>query len=401
MKTKNLLNFILSSFVLTSQLQAAGENPYAEGTGRPVLNQQVVKAVLEYGDTSKAALGRALSNAQGKSLSEANGIYLEAIMKVVVKSYANKYYTELLFRQILNQALLLTYGTPTADGKGIQKQGLLKNISNQDLLTVILEDSIKLAIDVYNDDRSAILSGKFSDGAINSVALKQLELTREWMASVMEFEGAMHALGVMGVQSFLQTINHDDNMQVNLIAEEIQDATELLDTHERVNFKDPKMPGYMRVLRGKLHKLNDAMAKKVKVIGKDNGESSSISHAQDEPGDTALKIDKELLNKCIDHHDSSMGLAAATDKCIYLFKSGDLEYYKHAQFDYCVDLHDGTMGYSGAANFCVREGKNKNLELYAHKKLVPCIDTYDGSMGASGATKICIEKVKNGDIEFF
>ncbi|MGK5088655.1 hypothetical protein WDW86_13940 [Bdellovibrionota bacterium FG-2] len=64
---------------------------------------------------------------------------------MILTSVTQKPMSELLMRIALNQGLQMSFGVQTPDGKGIAEAGVLATMSNQDALTIMLEDSIALA----------------------------------------------------------------------------------------------------------------------------------------------------------------------------------------------------------------------------------------------------------------
>ncbi|MEK7357485.1 MAG: hypothetical protein AAB250_13620, partial [Bdellovibrionota bacterium] len=161
------LNLFIAGLLIVPNLAAATGSSLSEGTGVTALRPAAVPALSEgtgkitlsiaqrqtleaYAENSRAQLVEALREAQGLSLPEANVIYTRAIKRVVIDSFASQGAKELLMRYVLNQALEMTIGAPQADGS--VSGGFLKSTVNQDLITILFEDSIKLAIELYKDD---------------------------------------------------------------------------------------------------------------------------------------------------------------------------------------------------------------------------------------------------------
>ncbi len=155
-KMKTRLALAVLMLALGSSAYAQTVNPFQEGVKLTALTTAQVESLQEYLDASKTALTKALDQAKGKSFGEANQIYLDVIKAVVIESYKNTPRSGLILRFALNQALELTFGVPSLDGKTSVSSGVLQSTNNQDLLTVMLEDSIQLALKYYQDDHDAV-----------------------------------------------------------------------------------------------------------------------------------------------------------------------------------------------------------------------------------------------------
>src|SRR3989338_10936940 len=130
-----------------ANLLAQESNPYHEGTERTQLTAEEKENLLQYLTSSKLTLERAKRSAKDKSLEEIFEIYTSSIKDVVLRSsQSEKSRGELLLRYALNQALELTIGIPTADGREeVEKPGVLVE-ANIDLVIAILENSIDFAL---------------------------------------------------------------------------------------------------------------------------------------------------------------------------------------------------------------------------------------------------------------
>jgi hypothetical protein len=267
MKTKLklgfLCSFIIAGFGFGWQASAADSNPYGEGTTAVRLSAEEKTELLQYADNSKARLEKAMERAKGKGFAEANSIYLSAIKSVVLYSYVQKPRSELLMRYTLNQALSLTFGVPTADGKSLQSPGVLRRVSNDDLLTIILEDSIQLALKFYQDDRTAIQNGTLVNLPFMKQALVELALVRRWLPSVNE-PSLKYNLSIAGLQNFLNTAANEDQTRRALFAEELTEVSNLLDSYPAQAPTDVEsLMRNVRVLRGKIKKLEESVSNKL------------------------------------------------------------------------------------------------------------------------------------------
>jgi len=248
--------------------QSGGQstNPFDEGVRGTALNAAQIASLQEYLDASKTALLKALDLAKGKSFRESNRIYLEAIKKVVMESYQNAPRSGLLLRFALNESLGLTFGIPSADGLSITVPGVLVNTSNQDLLTVMLEDSIGLALKYYQDDEQAVKNGSLLNLPYMSYAIDQLTLTRTWLESIPEYKLA-YDLSRTSIQYYLNAAAKDDETHQKFYADEILDANQALSENPETPPSDPKiLMGKVRVLRGKIRKLLEATSKKLTLL---------------------------------------------------------------------------------------------------------------------------------------
>jgi hypothetical protein len=232
---------------------APAENPFSQGIRRTPLSPDQKKSLMQWGDSSKERLVTALAKAQGLPFDEANGIYWEVMKNVVIESYKEKPRTELLMRYALNQALELTYGVPTADGIGVEKPGMLAGMANKDLLTLILEDSIKLAIQYYISDRDAIKDGNLINLPYMHYAFRKLELSRKWLAAITEWQ-YQFTMEMVSLGQWLETANLEDNLNNRRYAQEILTVDGTLRKFS-VPGAPATLPGKVRELRGLVRKV--------------------------------------------------------------------------------------------------------------------------------------------------
>lgn len=205
----------------TSVSIAGNSAPFSEGTGQVVLSKSQIATLAAYADNSRALLVNALRDASGMNLKQANSVYAKAIIKVIINSYNQEGAKELLMRHVLNQALEMTIGVP--DVKGKLSGGILRNTVNQDLITIVFEDSIKLAIELYQDDRACIQSGSMAHQPIMRTAITRLALAQKWNLSVVEQEVSLE-FQKMALQQFVNTAAVKSNLYLAAFAEEIKTA---------------------------------------------------------------------------------------------------------------------------------------------------------------------------------
>ncbi len=237
------LNLFIAGLLIVPNLAAATGSSLSEGTGVTALRPAAVPALSEgtgkitlsiaqrqtleaYAENSRAQLVEALREAQGLSLPEANVIYTRAIKRVVIDSFASQGAKELLMRYVLNQALEMTIGAPQADGS--VSGGFLKSTVNQDLITILFEDSIKLAIELYKDDRRFIADGSWANQPVMRVAVQRLSLAQKWNLSIVEQEVSFE-FQRMALQQFVNTAASERNIYFAAFAEEINRAVRKLE----------------------------------------------------------------------------------------------------------------------------------------------------------------------------
>ena len=197
--------------LLQAQSEDSSRNPYEQGTRRTPLTESQKESFLKYSVGSKSLLKAALEDAKGKPFEEANDIYLMAIKGVVFSSDAKDLRTELLMRYALDQALDLTYGIPRANGHGYVSEGVLRDVTNRDLITLILEDSIRLAIQYADADYGGIQKGSLIDLPYEKMAFDRLKLARKWLSLTFEWN-ASYDLAVRAVYHWALTVGDREHL---------------------------------------------------------------------------------------------------------------------------------------------------------------------------------------------
>lgn len=251
--------------------EAVVENPFTSGTGIQRLTPELRAQLLEYAENSLNLINRALEKANGLTLSEAKSIYVSAAIRVVKNSYERREFQELLMRQILNQALEMTVGVPNPDGSLDTVGGILKNTVNQELVSLILEDSLKLAKEYYSEDRDMLINAQnnapvlMSSKAINEMALSRLHLTRKWGASIFEWSVNHHFLA-MSLQHWFNVVNSGKNLHKACYAEEITRAEEaLIETSRPIEDANRDVPRAVRVIRNERNQIYQSLLEKRRV----------------------------------------------------------------------------------------------------------------------------------------
>ena len=169
------------------------------------------------------------------------------------ESYKAKPRSELLMRIALNQALELTYGIPEVvttynnDGSihsihttgNMKTPGVLNGSMNRDLLTLILEDSVKLAIHYYKDDRRAIQEGSLLKLPYSALARDRITLAKnKWLASVLEWR-YRYAFSVTALKHWLSTIANEEQLNRTYFAEEITEADDFIKAESKACLDNP------------------------------------------------------------------------------------------------------------------------------------------------------------------
>jgi hypothetical protein len=220
---KTLIGILVLAVNLSLPLAIANaeDNPFAEGTGTVQLSDTERTELLQYANNSRAKLLQALTDAKPMSLEGADALYLKVIKEVVIESFQSKPRTELLMRWALNQGLELTYGIPNANGTAGQKAGILQGSVNRDLLTVILEDSINLAIKYYESDREAIEQGTLLKLPYAEYAQQRLNLVLDkWLPGVFEAKRQL-AFAHTSLSQWLSAVANEEHTKKAVYASQI------------------------------------------------------------------------------------------------------------------------------------------------------------------------------------
>jgi hypothetical protein len=226
---------IKSSIVLLALLfsfnVSADENPFSSGTGRLRLSEGERETLLQYADNARNLLSQAMSDARGLRDEEKLDIYLTAIRKVVIDSFKDKNRQELVMRMALNQSLELTIGVPTADGRFDNSQALLSSSRNSSLIMTILEDSITIALEFYQDDRFAIVKQDLANLPLMKYANMRVAYLPKWNSAILDMPTS-HEFLKTGLQQWLNTAVNPNNLLKVTFAEEITGAEAVLDSVE-------------------------------------------------------------------------------------------------------------------------------------------------------------------------
>src|SRR3989338_9915476 len=234
-----------------ANLLAQESNPYHEGTERTQLTAEEKENLLQYLTSSKLTLERSKKKAKDKSLEEVFEIYTSSIKDVVIRSsQSEKSRGELLLRYALNQALELTVGIPTADGKSIEKPGVLAEI-NIDLVIAILENSIDFALSYYPKDKEAIDQGSLLNLPFFEFSQKRLLLAKEWLTGI-HFLTTQFEFEVAILEQWFLTVQQEQNLEKERIATLILDVAEAL---TKVKSQTYTVGQKVRYLRGVIRQV--------------------------------------------------------------------------------------------------------------------------------------------------
>jgi hypothetical protein len=374
------------------QAFAADTNPYGEGTTAVRLSTEEKNELLQYADNSKARLDKAMEQAKGKGFAEANSIYLSAIKSVVLYSYVQKPRSELLMRYTLNQALALTFGVPSADGRTIQTPGVLARVSNFDLLTMILEDSIRLALSFYQDDRTAIQNGTLVNLPFMNQAAGELALARKWLTSVNE-PTLKYNLSMAALQNFLNTAANENQTRRALFAEELTEVSDLLDSLPAQAPKDVgSLMSNVRMLRGKLKKLQNSVTQKGLLsdadlnMGRDSVADESSENVSD--GGALASIGSKNFDACYEFYLPNMSSSNAANACL---APARVQFnFQNPNFKKCYEIYFRSMSSYNAADACMSAQRVK-LD-FSSPNFLKCYGIYFNSMRSSDAADACISK---------
>jgi hypothetical protein len=210
---------------------ATEPNPFTQGTAAVHLSPAQIQSLVQYVNQSKAQLEQALIDAKSLGVEEAARVYLEAVKSVVQASFADRPRSELLMRIILNQALALTYGVPTADGHGIETPGVLSGSRYVDLLPAILRGSIEQALSYVEQDRQAIEAGVLTDLPYAQVAHSRLKSAQVWMRSVLSLDESAR-FGLAALNQWLSAMMSEDSLHQAKHADAITRVTRALSQAE-------------------------------------------------------------------------------------------------------------------------------------------------------------------------
>ena len=206
-----LIVIFLIVFISVSSSYAEIKNPFKEGVEKIVLTDEEYEKIKSYVVNSKFLLEDALEKAKAKGLQRKKQIYYDVIKGVVLNSYENRNFNELLMRVMLNQALELTFGTPSADGMMSDSKGVLNNKVADDLLVHILEEHISLAIYYIKSDLDYLESGDLLDLPFNEMALIRLNISKYWIQGIFSVELQNKAYKSI-INNFIATVKRDENL---------------------------------------------------------------------------------------------------------------------------------------------------------------------------------------------
>lgn len=264
--TKALLTLIiisqLQSTIVFANTDAAGtpasaatvsDNPFSAGTGRYQLSADERATLLQYADNARNWLTQALDVARGTRDEEKVEIYLEAIKKVVIASFQDQKRQELILRIALNQALEITVGVPSANGQIDPSRKVLSTPKNSGLMVTILEQSMRLALDYYEDDRFAILKQDLANLPMMRYANSRLQLLTSWNSAVIDMPTS-HKFMKIGLQQWFNVAANPNNLYKVTFAEEIVGAEQFLDSLEAqsVQMYPNLLMQQVRALRNKI-----------------------------------------------------------------------------------------------------------------------------------------------------
>ena len=255
---------VLAIALATSTLVQANTRSFDEGIVVAPLTQSERDDLRQYAESSKSTLQETLEEAKGKTFREANDIYLRAITQVVENSFIEKRRSELLMRMVLNQALELTVGIPNAT------PGVLIDATNRNLSSIILEDSINLALKYIVADTKALDDGTLEKLPYLIFSVERLIAARQWGAAITEAP-LQYAYFTTILKQWMAVATHEGQPHRGAIAKELLRIDSLLRKPRPLS--ESELKGRIRILRGEVRKLIDGLSGVVslKIGDEENG----------------------------------------------------------------------------------------------------------------------------------
>lgn len=203
-------------------------DPFSEGTTVVRLSAAQRESLRSFIETTRERLERAVEDAQGKTLREAEALYKEAVIAAVLDSYRLEPRTELLTRYALNQGLEIAYGVPSVDGQGLKRVGVLpQDDRHQGVRVVVYEDSIALALAVLLQDKKAVEAGALIDLPFLPFAYTRLHAGRFWSAAIFS-ETTAYLMSLRLLEHWLAAVGSSNQLHQARVASEILEVEKLL-----------------------------------------------------------------------------------------------------------------------------------------------------------------------------
>ena len=245
MKAKNLIvKLIFLSLLFFNNYNLMAQSPFSEGLEIIQLTPEEKNDLREYASNSKDKLEKALNEAEGKKLNEANSIYISVIKEVVLNSFKKEKRSELLMRMILNQTLALTSGIKAGN---FEVKGVLKDSQNQGLITQMYKESINLALDYVKKDIESLDSENFLL-PYNEMARKKLIQSFRWVDGIFESSISLEFLKTI-LNHWMSTVKHKSNLEYLALSSDILEISEALDDVDKKHKTNDKK---IRFLKGKI-----------------------------------------------------------------------------------------------------------------------------------------------------
>ena len=246
MKVKNLMvKLIFLSLLFFNNYNLMAQSPFSEGLEIIQLTPEEKNDLRKYASNSKDKLEKALNEAKGKKLNEANSIYISVIEEVVLNSFKKEKRSELLMRMILNQTLALTSGIKAGN---FEVKGVLKDSQNQGLITQMYKESINLALHYVKRDIESLDSENFLL-PYNEMARKKLIQSFRWVDGIFESSISLEFLKMI-LNHWMSTVKHKSNLEYLALSFDILEISEAL---EDVDKKHETNDNKSRFLKGKIN----------------------------------------------------------------------------------------------------------------------------------------------------
>lgn len=224
---RQLIHALLIFAALPLALANAG-SPFDEGTKTVRLSSAERESLSYFIEATRESLNRAIEDARGAALADAEQIYLDAIIGAVIASQKIEPRPELLTRYALNQGLEIAYGVPSADGTAIDRAGTLPiDARYLGLRVVVLEDSIRLALAFLPEDQKAIEASELIDLPFMQLAYTRLKTARLWLAAVFS-ETTRYTMNLRVLEHWLAAAGASEQSHRAKVASEILEVERVL-----------------------------------------------------------------------------------------------------------------------------------------------------------------------------
>lgn len=241
------------------------DDPFTQGTTIVRLTPMQRESLSSYIEVTRDRLERVVEDARGMPLPEAELLYTNALILIVMESYRLEGRTELLTRYVINQGLEMAYGVPSADGKELAKRGVLPtDVRYQGLRVLVLEDSVKMALSVLPEDKKVLEDGELIDLPFIPFAYTRLKVARMWSAAIFS-EKTQYLFMLKLLDHWLSTVASSDQLHQARLASHILEVEQILRQENlKLRAKDLKyMSSRLRDMRKLVRRVLEQEARSV------------------------------------------------------------------------------------------------------------------------------------------